>query len=151
MQLMGFVADESGSKYLYDGDYSVDSLNVSFIILRMYPVCLFKSHFILINRIDLRCTLLREDNLVFMSISPSRRLDLQALNLLLQQFSEKFLAGDLPLYRKSQKAPAEVRCVHFWNTSVDCCFQYRRSNRFCMIHGIYAIRITGFESSEANG
>lgn len=48
-RLLGFVS-ESGTKYLYDGDYSLDSL---------------------------------------------------------KQFSEKFLAGDLTPYRKSQKAPEE--------------------------------------------
>lgn len=49
-RLLGFVADRSGSKYLYDGDYSVDSL---------------------------------------------------------KQFSEKFLARNLTLHRKSQKPPAK--------------------------------------------
>jgi len=29
LQLMGFVSEESAGKYLYDGDFSVDSLNVS--------------------------------------------------------------------------------------------------------------------------
>lgn len=29
LQLIGFVSEESSGKYLYDGDFSVDSLRVS--------------------------------------------------------------------------------------------------------------------------
>ena len=105
LQLVGFISEDGSNKFLHEGDFSLDSIKVQLrqeLMFRIFFVLLQDSfHMLLDFWFDfLRSCLVTEDTI------------LQSLYLSLQQFSEKFLAGELTPFRKSQKAPEEVRQIY---------------------------------------